>query len=314
MVFPLKSEENHMNGSLYYVIPAEVMHDKNLDLEQKLLYALISGLSDKYGHCFASNRWFEEEMNIKEKALQRNLKILEEKGYIIRKIISYDENPFKRERHIYITAKFKKSLPAVENDGIGVVENDGIVPSKTADILSEAKNLLSKEEEIPPNPQMGAEVDKPPPILRPPKRKILKEEYLSRTDRVITTTSQHEALLKKANGDESLVKRWYETLSDWKMHKGIDGGSSDYNSINKWVIGEVAKNPSPISKTPENRIEWLKKVAQRVEHIPAITIGSEAISWQRGTKYEVIKFSDRAFKEQVIGWLRKLNLRVDDLL
>lgn len=137
------SEE--ISGSLYYIIPAEVMHDENLSISEKMIYALISGLANKHGYCFASNEWLEKTLKIQEKQIQRYLKNLEDIGYITRKIHSDEKNPFKKQRHIYINTSFKKCLPGVKYDGSGSVGCDGSVPSDMTGILSEEKNLISKD-------------------------------------------------------------------------------------------------------------------------------------------------------------------------
>lgn len=137
------SEE--VSGSLYYVIPAEVMHDDSLSISEKMIYALVSGLANKHGYCFASNEWLENTLKIQEKQIQRYLKNLEDLGYITRKIHSDEKNPFKKQRHIYINATFKKCLPGVKYDGSGPIGYDGVVPSNKTGILSEEKNLISKD-------------------------------------------------------------------------------------------------------------------------------------------------------------------------
>jgi DNA-binding MarR family transcriptional regulator len=154
---PMKEEPK---GSLYYVIPGEVMHDKSLSIEEKFLYSLISGLSDTYGYCFASNVWFEQKMDIKEKTLQRNLKTLEEKGYILREMVPSENNPLKRERRIYVLASFKKCLRGVKNDDTEPVKTGTFEASKRGHILSEEKILISKDKKKEINKERSAA---PPP-------------------------------------------------------------------------------------------------------------------------------------------------------
>ena len=56
------NEENQI--SYYAVIPATVRYDTNLKPAEKLLYAEITSLSNKYGYCFASNKYFANLYNV----------------------------------------------------------------------------------------------------------------------------------------------------------------------------------------------------------------------------------------------------------
>lgn len=71
------------------------------------------------------------------------------------------------------------------------------------------------------------------------KRKKIKEEFIEVTERVSLTKSQSQSLLEKANGNEDLVRSWANKLSEWKIGKGIVGGSGDYQAILNWVIKAV---------------------------------------------------------------------------
>lgn len=90
----------------------------------------------------------------------------------------------------------------------------------------------------------GKGADKPPSVGPPPK-KNLKEEALERAERVFTTDSQHQSLMKKAQGNENLTQAWYNRLSQWKIGKGLTGGKSDYLAILKWVVEATAQDSVP---------------------------------------------------------------------
>lgn len=137
-------KENNQS-SLYYVIPAEIMHSKELSMEEKLLYGLISGLSNKHGYCFASNEWFQEELNISESSLKKYLHNLEKSGYITRKMTSLENNPFKKQRHIFINTNFKKCLPRSEFNLIEKPESNLLEGQNLTPIISEEKKLKSEE-------------------------------------------------------------------------------------------------------------------------------------------------------------------------
>lgn len=68
--------------SFWAVLPANVRYDENLTASAKLLYAEISALCDRYGYCYASNRYFAELYAVSLKTVQRLIKTLGEYGYI----------------------------------------------------------------------------------------------------------------------------------------------------------------------------------------------------------------------------------------
>lgn len=49
------SEENKIG--YYAVIPATILFNKDLKANEKLLYAIVTILSNKEGYCFASNAY-----------------------------------------------------------------------------------------------------------------------------------------------------------------------------------------------------------------------------------------------------------------
>ena len=55
--------ENEVNRIGYFaVIPATVLFNNSLKPNEKLLYALITALSNKEGYCFASNKYLGEKL------------------------------------------------------------------------------------------------------------------------------------------------------------------------------------------------------------------------------------------------------------
>ena len=75
----------------FAIIPAEVRYDTNLKDKAKLLYGEITALSDKYGYCYASNKYFADLYNITITTASLLIKNLIDSGYIESEII-YKEN------------------------------------------------------------------------------------------------------------------------------------------------------------------------------------------------------------------------------
>ena len=66
----------------YAIIPADVRYDNELKDKAKLLYGEITSLSDKYGYCYASNKYFAESYGVTVTTISLLIKNLVEKGYI----------------------------------------------------------------------------------------------------------------------------------------------------------------------------------------------------------------------------------------
>ena len=71
----------------YAIIPAEVRYDENLKDKAKLLYGEITALSDRYGYCYASNRYFAELYKTTTTTISLLIKNLIENGYVESEII-----------------------------------------------------------------------------------------------------------------------------------------------------------------------------------------------------------------------------------
>ena len=82
-----------MNGSYYAVIPAKVLHDKDLLKYPKsiLLYGHIANLANQKGYCWATNKYFMEQLGVKSATtITDYLNLLVRKGFIKKKKIYKD--------------------------------------------------------------------------------------------------------------------------------------------------------------------------------------------------------------------------------
>jgi len=85
----------------YAIIPGFVRYDKNISSAEKLMYGEITALANKYGYCFASNKYFAELYNVANRTITRWLTSLELCGYIRIETIK-NEDVKLIERRIYI--------------------------------------------------------------------------------------------------------------------------------------------------------------------------------------------------------------------
>lgn len=69
--------------SYWVVIPHNVLSDKELTANAKLVYGEISSLTRKDGYCTAHNKHFQEVLNATRKTINGCLKQLEDKGLIV---------------------------------------------------------------------------------------------------------------------------------------------------------------------------------------------------------------------------------------
>ena len=230
----------HRHG-LYYVIPAQVMDDESISPAQKLLYALLSGLADHEGKCFPSDEYLCKRLNESESVLKRNLRGLEQYGFIKRHTAKDSHDRFKTVRIIEIVTCFKqpKSRPPEPLEG---VKNDPLGAPNLAYIESEVP-LVSEEE----NRHGG---QKPPARVSPVMpRKIKRAEHIETTD------DEHERLLADL-GKEGL-EECYKTLSDWKIDTPKAKWKKDDNrTIRRWVIEAVREKKLKASKNPGAVPAW----------------------------------------------------------
>lgn len=85
----------------YLIITSEVLQAK-ISSNSKLLYAMISGLTNEKGYCYASNKYFSEKLNITERQTQNLIKELKEYNFI--KINIFDNN----QRIIFLNSNPKE--------------------------------------------------------------------------------------------------------------------------------------------------------------------------------------------------------------
>jgi len=86
------------------------MDSEALEPMAKLLYALLSGLSDEEGKCFPSDKYLCSRVKCSLRQIQDLLKQLGLLGLISRQTTPCPFNPFKKVRIITVSTEFKKSL------------------------------------------------------------------------------------------------------------------------------------------------------------------------------------------------------------
>ena len=95
-------------ANYYAVISAPVRYNKKLKYPERLLYGEITALSNRYGYCFASNKYFASLYDVVPETVSRWISHLKECGYIDVNIIKNENNQI-IERRIYIIDKINNT-------------------------------------------------------------------------------------------------------------------------------------------------------------------------------------------------------------
>lgn len=98
----------------YAIIPANVRYDIELTPNAKLLYGEITALCDKEGYCWATNEYFAKLYQTSDKTITRNLKQLENKGYID---LFYKVNGAIKKRYITTDKNVQQQTKMSFDDG-----------------------------------------------------------------------------------------------------------------------------------------------------------------------------------------------------
>ena len=106
----MKEKETN-NVGYYSIIPATILYNKELKANEKLLYAIITSLSNKEGYCFASNKYLAEKLGVNPKTISSWVSDLKDRNFIIVEQIR-NENKQIIQRKIYI-----KDSPYPLNNG-----------------------------------------------------------------------------------------------------------------------------------------------------------------------------------------------------
>lgn len=92
---------NNENKIGYYaVIPATILFNKDLKANEKLLYAIITILSNKEGYCFASNKYLSNLLNAQPHTISKWVSNLKDKGFVCLDMIKNDKGEI-IQRRIY---------------------------------------------------------------------------------------------------------------------------------------------------------------------------------------------------------------------
>ena len=195
--------ENEVNRIGYFaVIPATVLFNNSLKPNEKLLYALITALSNKEGYCYASNKYLGEKLGVNPKTITSWLADLRKFNYIMVDLIR-NENKEIIQRKIY-----PHDVPYPLNN---------VYPSPSKNV--EATHQISEDNNI-NNKNINTHT-------------VSKEKFL---DNVYLYNYEYKELVNLYG--ETKANKCIEELSLYKKSKGIEY-KSDFATIKRWVILRV---------------------------------------------------------------------------
>lgn len=148
-----------MSGSYYAVIPAKVLHDKDLLKYPKsiLLYGHIANLANQKGYCWATNKYFMEQLGVKSATtITDYLNLLVRKGFIKKKniykdgtkqiekrIISIDTGtPIPADCNTPTTADCNSPIPADCKENNTSINNTRIITTTTTTAFVEYQKMV----------------------------------------------------------------------------------------------------------------------------------------------------------------------------
>lgn len=221
--------EEKQNIGYYSIIPSTILYNKELKANEKILYAVITSLSNKDGYCFASNKYLANKLNVGANTVSGWITDLRRKNFIQVKLIRNDKQEI-IQRRIYINDipyNFYKEHPYTINKEESILQK-----SKENNIIN--NNIKTHT--------------------------LSKIEY---QDKVFLYAYEYENLIKEC-GQVKADKCIYE-LSLYKNSKGVNY-ASDYDTIKRWVIERVEEQEK--RKCKQNKVRRANFEQRNYENMP----------------------------------------------
>lgn len=119
------------NPTYYAILTADVRYCADLSAQEKLLYAEITALSNKDGYCSAGNGYFAKLYSLTDVTISRQIKHLEDLGFIN---IKYDKTGSKiTKRYIFAINKNVNGITVTINKNVNSTINKNVKENNTRD-------------------------------------------------------------------------------------------------------------------------------------------------------------------------------------
>lgn len=197
----IENEENQRIG-YYSVIPATILFNEKLKPNEKLLYAIITSLSNKEGYCYASNKYLGEKLGVDHVTVSRWITDLRRNNYVFVDIIRNEQ------KEIICRRIYPNDVPYRLNNQY---------PYRL-------KNQEGIDEKVKDNNIINNNINT---------HTVQKIEY---KEKVLLYEHEYNELLNQYGTDK--VNKCIEELSIYKKAKAVDY-ASDYDAIKRWVLIRV---------------------------------------------------------------------------
>ncbi|BAS46671.1 hypothetical protein SSCHL_1891 [Staphylococcus schleiferi] len=205
--------------SYYSIITANVRYDNRLTDSEKLLFAEITSLSNKYGYCTASNGYFAKLYEVTKVTVSRRIANLKECGYLQVEIIR-EGNEIK-QRKMYPLTEMIRPINTNDNTPINNSVNTPIITNVKENNTSNNNTSINNINRI--------DILSGDPTSYPYRDVI---DYLNKqTDKQYKPTTKKNQTVIRARTDEGF------TLDDFK--KVID------NKVAEWKGTDMEKYLRP---------------------------------------------------------------------
>jgi hypothetical protein len=141
-----------LNPNYYAVIPAPVLCDPELTPNEKLLFGMISSLSNQEGYCWASNDYLGSFFNAHKKTISVWINNLSKRGHVWTKVDKIGN----RKIFIVNTPSMKSWIPLHENmdtppsnHGHSICIEDNNRDKETTGVVASSPSKVSQEKEGP---------------------------------------------------------------------------------------------------------------------------------------------------------------------
>jgi len=104
-------------STYFSLIPSGIMDKKELSDGSKLTYALILGLSNRFGYSFANNSYLSDNRNVSVSTIQRQLAELKNHGCIT---VEFNAQHDRRITPVILASQFEKVAKNSKNKAYDV--------------------------------------------------------------------------------------------------------------------------------------------------------------------------------------------------
>jgi DNA-binding MarR family transcriptional regulator len=174
----------------YLFCPEVVWSNDKLSINEKVLCGRIIGLSNKWGYCTASNKFFEDELNLCQKTISTYITRLEKLGFIKR--VRKKDSVEIAERRLVFVYETPELHKLVEEFTIPLVKSTIPSPQNLLGTIDNTLDVLSSEDDNALATDLG--------ISEPPIKVEKKSQKIGVLDRAINT-----AIIDEMKSMHSLV-------------------------------------------------------------------------------------------------------------